>query len=138
MEFTNDEKKTIRTTTYPDGSKTVTTTIEELFEESESEFDDQADFGDSEAELGNETRHYLPLSKAGLESVPESEEERSSPPLSREDSCHVSPVSSPTSEAEDEPNHSPGSVKDRIRKLEAAREKEGSFKEKHGALHVII
>jgi hypothetical protein len=45
-------------------------------------------------------------------------------------------VSSPTSEAEDEPNNSPGSVKDRIRKLEAATE--GSLKEKHGALHGII
>jgi hypothetical protein len=144
MEFTNDEKKTIKTTTYPDGSKTVTTTIEELFDESESEFDDQSDFDESptsfrrkKAELGDETRHYLPLSKAGLESVPESEDERFSPPLSREDSFHVPPLSTPKLEAEDEQN-SPGSVKDRIRKLEAAREKEGSLQKKHGALHDII
>jgi hypothetical protein len=143
MEFTNDEKKTIKTITYPDGSKTVTTTIEELFEESESEFDDQPDFDESptnfdrnEVGLGNETRHYLPLSKIGLESVQESEEERISPPLSRE-GPHISPVSSPTSEVEEESN-APRSVKERIRRLEAARKEEASPKEKDGALHDII
>jgi hypothetical protein len=144
MEFTNDEKKTIKTITYPDGSKTVTTTIEELYEESESELDDQPELDESppnlhrkEAGLGNEARHYLPLSKAGLESVPESEEERSSPPQSHKDSCLISPESSPTIEVEDEAN-APRSVKERIRKLEAAREKEASLKEKYGALQDII
>jgi hypothetical protein len=145
MEFTDDEKKTIKTITYPDGSKTVTTTIEELFEESESEseFDDHPGLDESptnlhrkEAGHGNDTRHYLPRSKAGLESVPESQEERSSLPQSHEDSRPVSPLSSPTSEVEDDANFR-RSVKERIKKLEAAKEKEASLEEKCGALHNI-
>jgi hypothetical protein len=132
MEFTDDEKKTIKTITHPDGSKTVTTTIEEISEESESEFEEEPERDEfltnlhrKKAGLGNETCHS-PLSKTSLESVPESEEECSTPPQTRQYSHPVSPVSSPTSEVEDEAN-TPRSVKERIRQLEAARAKEASL-----------
>jgi hypothetical protein len=128
MEFTHDQKRTIKTITHPDGSQTVTTTIEELSEG--SDFDDDQPQRDAD-----ERPNLLPLAKDYLESVPESEDEQSSTPQSRMDSRPDSPDSLMIG-VEDQPN-AIQSVRDMVRNFEASKKKEASPTNNHGVLNAM-
>lgn len=128
IDITDTEKKTIKTIVHPDGSKTITTTIEELVYEDELEEEIDEDFAEPrrQAQAAHQAQRRKnsprPPTDVALDPVPQSSNEESCAPPPPLDNAPPPDVPGDFEEKEDAVK-SP-TVQDIVKRLEAVTSKE--------------